>query len=150
MRRCSRHREDTLLDEGPVVSPALTICPSTTARNKAIWRTELSSTRRVRISWKTQKLVQTVLCQRSSLWNHLNCKKQKFIVKLIIVSEPQGTSEQGGKNWSWLEEGVSYQCVAYVASPAVQRADICGRKESPDLFSTYLVTTADQTSPGCR
>lgn len=64
----------------PAHSPALTIWPSITARNKAIGRTELTAAGRV-IPWKAQKLIQIVLWQQSSLWNHLNYKQWKFIAK---------------------------------------------------------------------
>lgn len=123
----------------PVHSSALAICPSITARNKAIGRTELSAARRVRIPWKAWKLVQIALWQQNSLWNNLNYKQWKFIVKPVIVSEPRGASEQGVKGWSQMgEEGVSYQCVACVASQAAQKADVCWGKETPYLCSKYL------------
>jgi len=39
------------------------------------------------------------------------------------------------------EEGVSYQYVAHTAPQAAKRADVCWRKESTYLFSTYLFTS---------
>lgn len=141
---------EKMKEQLPAHSSALAICPSITARNKAIGRTELSAARRVRIPWKAQKLVQIALWQWNSLWNHLNYKQWKFIVKPVIVSEPQGASAQGGKVWSQMEEeGVSYQCVAYAASQAAQRADVCWGKESPYLCCTYLVISTGQPAAGC-
>lgn len=96
---CSNPREDVLLGEAAGTSSLLstTICPSVTVRSKAIRRAELSAAGKVRISLKPQKLLQIVLLLRSSLWNHLNCKQRKFIVRPAIVSEPQGYLSREGR-----------------------------------------------------
>lgn len=116
MCRCSRHREVMLLDEGPVVTHALTICPSTTARNKAIGRTKQSATRWVKISWKAQNFVQTVLWQRSSLWNHLNCKEQ-----LLFLSHRGHLSREGRTGAGWRREFLTSALLMCISGSAKSR-----------------------------